>query len=70
MVGEEISELMSNQRSLENQYEAVMSQEQGMKSGRKSALGKDLRNSTHTVARSLKQNPLTPDNLDKVQADR
>ena len=32
--------------------------------------GGQLRNSTHVFARSLKQSPLTPDNLEKVQADR
>ena len=34
------------------------------------AVGADLRNNMHVFARSLKQSPLTPDNLEKVQADR
>ena len=35
-----------------------------------SAMGRDLKNSTHVLSRSLKQSPLTQDNLDKVQHDR
>ena len=34
------------------------------------ATAKDLKNSTHVFSRSLKQSPLTPDNLEKVQSDR
>ena len=33
-------------------------------------IGKEIRNSTHIFARTVKQNPLTSDNLQKVQADR
>ena len=33
-------------------------------------LGKELTNSTNVMSRSLKQNPLTMDNLAKVQQDR
>ena len=33
-------------------------------------VAKDIRNSTHVFARTVKQNPLTSDNLQKVQMDR
>ena len=61
----------------------MVSQKQSMRGGGKDmaerraeaqretqALAGDLRNSTHTFARSLKQSPLTPDNLEKIQSDR
>ena len=83
MVDSEISQLVEGQRSLESKYETVVSQKQAAKGPAKSMVDKrqemqadlanisgELRNSTHMLARGLKQNPLTPDNLEKVQADR
>jgi len=81
IVDSEISQLVEGQLNLENKYEDVLTQKQGMKGAGQSArqpdvqanianVSGDLRNSTHTVARGLKQNPLTPDNLDKIQIDR
>jgi hypothetical protein len=32
--------------------------------------GHDLKNSTHVFGRSLRQNPLTGDNVSKIQSDR
>ena len=74
---------MSNQRDLENKYEHVLSRKEGLQGPGQivadqklqvekevaSTLG-DLRNSTNMFSRGLKQNPLTVDNLAKVQTDR
>ena len=73
IVGNDISQIVEGQRNLESKYEDVLTQKQKGKSkgaGDLSNVSGELRNSTHTLARSLKQNPLTPDNLEKVQADR
>ena len=83
MVDDDITQLVSGQRNLEERYVDVMSKKAELRGpGRAmaeqraniqrtaSAAGADLRNSTHVFARSLKQSPLTPDNLEKVQADR
>ncbi len=83
VVDEDISQLVSGQQDLENKYEQVMSKKAEMRGEARSVVEKradtrreaqnisgDLRNSTHVFARSLKQSPLTPDNVEKVQADR
>jgi len=73
IVDNDISQIVEGQRSLESKYEDVISQKQkgkGKAPADLSNISGDLRNSTHTLARSLKQNPLTPDNLEKVQSDR
>ena len=84
IVQDEILQLVDSQRALESQFQKV-SQKQGEISGMSSVGKKDkqanaqrqaaaaaaeLRNSTHVFARSLQQNPLTADNLQKVQSDR
>ncbi|CAH1781052.1 unnamed protein product, partial [Owenia fusiformis] len=66
IVDDEISQLVEGQKNLEDKYEhAVASKGKDMQS-----IGKDLKNSTHIFARSLKQSPLTPDNMGKLQDDR
>lgn len=75
--------LVAGQKNLEDRFENVLNKKNDLQGhGRaaaeeRAALQKeglaaagDLRNSTHVFARSLKQSPLTPDNLEKVQADR
>lgn len=83
IVGDEITQLVDGQKNLESRYEQVIDRKQQLQGNTKSvqdrkaevkkegqAVGGDLRNSVHVFARSLKQSPLTPDNLEKVQADR
>merc|ERR1712141_612503 len=83
VVDSEISALVDGQLSLESRYEEVLSKKTALKGTGKSIteqrtemtsdlknISADLKNSTHTLARGLKQNPLTPDNLEKVQQDR
>lgn len=66
IVKNEISQLVEGQQSLENKYEsAVAAKHKDMGS-----IGKDLKNSTHVFGRSLKQSPLTADNMTKLQEDR
>ncbi|XP_013389492.1 IQ domain-containing protein G-like [Lingula anatina] len=85
-VQEEIGQLVEGQRQLESKYESLMSKKQDLRQGdvrTKSnlqkmmdtdrdiqATGGDLKNSTHVFGRSLKQNPLTSDNITKIQEDR
>lgn len=83
IVGDDIARLVGGQRKLEDRFENVLAQKNDLQGqGRviaeqRASLQKegvaaaaDLKNSTHVFARSLKQSPLTPDNLEKVQADR
>lgn len=81
IVQDEIGTLVDEQRKLESVYEDVMgdrtathglagsSTKQANKEKAQLA-GKELTNSTNVMSRSLKQNPLTMDNLSKVQEDR
>ena len=74
---------MSGQKELEDRFENALSKKNGLSGTGRSmadqkanaqregaAAAADLKNSTHVFTRSLKQSPLTPDNLEKVQADR
>lgn len=70
MVEDEISRLVLGQRQLEDQFEGVADQKGEDATAKKAEVAGQLRNSTHVFARSMKQSPLTPDNLDKVQTDR
>ena len=83
IVGDEITQLVDNQKNLESRYEQVIERKQQLRGNSKNmlerkaeahrdgqAVGGELRNNLHVFARSLKQSPLTPDNLEKVQADR
>lgn len=73
--------MVDEQKKLEGVYEDVMGErtsgqiQAGSASkqanrGRAQIASKDLSNSTHVMSRNLKQNPLTMDNLSKVQEDR
>lgn len=83
IVGDEISELVDTQKELESRFESVMEkkknivgttrskQEQRAEAHREAVgISGDLRNNAHVFGRSLKQSPLTSDNLLKCQADR
>lgn len=82
IVEDEIAQLIGNQKDLEEQYVSVLSkknqlgkttknaQRLGDMNKQLAATGGDLRNSTHILGRGLRQNPLTGDNMAKVQQDR
>ncbi|KAF6027003.1 IQCG [Bugula neritina] len=81
IVKDEIGSLVDEQKKLEGVYEDVMTDrvtgqgEAGLATkqashGKAQLAGKELTNSTNVMLRSLKQNPLTMDNLSKVQDDR
>lgn len=83
IVGDGIDAIVDNQKQLESQFEQVLDRKQQILGDTRSVqdrrreahekvkgAGADLSNITHMFARSLRQNPLTTDNLQKVQADR
>ena len=77
IVGDEISALVDGQKQLESKFEQVLSKKTNAQGDMAAQLNQevdtavgDLRNSTHVFARGLKQSPLTPDNMYKVQEDR
>ena len=78
-----MAELVDGQKQLESKFETMVDNKKQLTGTTKSTLekkamlqqnvsqlGGDLRNSTHVFSRSVKQSPLTADNLEKVQADR
>ena len=82
MVNNEINALVESQRELEGKYQSVLVKKLNIKHSTKNAsklaevemevldTGRDLKNSTHVFGRSLRQNPLTGDNISKIQDDR
>lgn len=82
-MGEDIADLVDGQKTLESKYEEAtknkadyvqqgsssLDHRTGLKANVKS-VGNDLKNSTNIFNRRLRQNPLTPDNMEKVQKDR
>ena len=70
--------MVNEQKKLEGTYEKLMADRtaaQGPASklanqARAQQAGRDLTNSTYVMNRNMKQNPLTMDNLSKVQEDR
>ena len=81
MVKDDIGALVDEQKKLEGAYENVMTERAAGQGHAGSATraanrtaahtaSKDLSNSTNVMTRNLKQNPLTMDNLSKVQEDR
>lgn len=82
IVRDEITELVETQRDLEEKFENVLAEKEAIqKTTQKKnhlaevektvgSFGGNLRNSTHVFARSLRQNPLTVDNITKIQTDR
>ncbi|XP_077987689.1 dynein regulatory complex protein 9-like [Glandiceps talaboti] len=83
VVGDEINKIIDSQKQLESKYETLIGKRNELKGGSKSNLGKlkdteqeidgviaGIRSSTQTFTKSLKQSPLTADNLQKTQDDR
>ncbi|XP_071484365.1 dynein regulatory complex protein 9-like [Diadema antillarum] len=83
MVGDEISQILDSQRNLESTYESLIHQRGELRGGPKRDMGRlqdnsqqissvvgGLRNANQTFTKSLKQSPLTADNLYKMQDDR
>lgn len=81
IVKDEITTLVDEQKKLEADYEEIMTDrstgftaagaatKQANRTKAQQA-GKDITNSTNVMTRNLKQNPLTSDNLSKIQEDR
>lgn len=82
IIDDELGEILSGQRDLEMKYENLMSQREGLRAQHVNqsqmvandlnvaSVAKSLRESTHGLNRSFRQNPLTSDNMTKIQADR
>ncbi|WAR27277.1 DRC9-like protein [Mya arenaria] len=82
LVHSQMNELLDSQRDLETRYQSILSKKIDMKQSTRNTgkltdmerevmeLGGDLKNSTHIFTRSVRQNPLTGDNMSKIQDDR
>ncbi|KAH3805977.1 dynein regulatory complex protein 9-like [Dreissena polymorpha] len=82
IVHSQMNELLSGQRDLETRYQSILAKKIDLKHSTQNTgkltdmekevleMGKDLKNSTHVFARSVRQNPLTGDNMVKIQDDR
>lgn len=82
IVHTEINQLVDNQQNLESQFQSALQNKADVHTKTRNsgkirhaeqnlgAVGADLKNSTHTFGRSLRQNPLTGDNMMKIQEDR
>eukprot|EP00002_Diphylleia_rotans_P018512 TRINITY_DN3582_c0_g1_i4.p1 TRINITY_DN3582_c0_g1~~TRINITY_DN3582_c0_g1_i4.p1 ORF type:complete len:190 (+),score=52.81 TRINITY_DN3582_c0_g1_i4:83-652(+) len=80
-VGDEISRIIEDQRSLERRYEQLIAQRSQLKSlSNKSKykenqaqieeIARELRQSTKVLCRNLKENPNIAENLMKIQSER
>ena len=77
-----MNELVESQRELENKYQSILAKKLDLKHSTKNQgkltevekevleSGEDLKNSTHVFKRTVRQNPLTGDNMAKIQGDR
>jgi len=77
-----MNELLESQQDLETRYQSVLAKKIDLKHGTRNTgkltemeqevaqLGGDLKNSTHVFTRSVRQNPLSGDNMSKIQDDR
>lgn len=82
IIDDELGEILSGQRDLELKYENLMIQREGLRAQnvnqsqlmdndlKVASVAKSLRESTQGLNRSFRQNPLTSDNMTKIQADR
>jgi len=84
MVGDEIGKIIDSQKQLESKYEGLISKRTELRAGGRkgdanrlkatddeiSSVVGGIRHATQTFAKSLKQSPLTSDNLAKMQSDR
>ncbi|XP_038049924.1 dynein regulatory complex protein 9-like [Patiria miniata] len=84
MVGDEIGKIIDSQKQLESKYEGLISKRAELRAGGRkgdanhlrateeeiSSVVGGIRHATQTFSKSLKQSPLTSDNLGKMQGDR
>lgn len=82
MVQSELQQLVQGQKDLELKYQTILAKKLELRNTTKNVArlteaeqevldaGSDLKNSTHVFGRSLRQNPLTGDNIQKIQDDR
>lgn len=82
MVRGELTQLVDRQVQLESKYQSVLGKKMELMRTTKNpekllaaekevlSTGGDLKNSTHVFGRTLRQNPLTGDNIAKIQEDR
>ena len=78
----EIDQLVQGQQKLESKFQAALENKTELQAKTKNSskllaaeqglhsIGGDLKNSTHVFGRSLRQNPLSGDNIQKIQEDR
>ena len=78
----ELNQLVAGQRDLELRYQTILAKKMDLLHNTRNIekltevekevieAGADLKNSTHVFGRSLRQNPLTGDNMSKIQEDR
>jgi hypothetical protein len=67
LVSESVNDIINTQRELEEKFDSLISDRT------KDSLGtvtKNLKAATYGLQRSYKQNPLTGDNLEKIESDR
>ena len=83
MVGDEIGKIIDSQKQLETKYEDLILKRAELRAGSRKDAGRmkdndneidnvvgGIRQATQTFSKSLKQSPLTADNLVKMQNDR
>lgn len=82
IVGEEIGKIVDNQKNLENQYEELVARRAGLKTSKNDSAqlqGNEqdisnvvggIRHAAQSFGKTLKQSPLTSDNVVKLQNDR
>ena len=78
----QMGQLVDGQKDLEHKYQSILAKKLDLKHKTKNIdrlteverevleTGGDLKNSTHVFSRSVRQNPLTGDNMSKIQQDR
>ncbi|EDO39999.1 predicted protein [Nematostella vectensis] len=83
IVDDELGQILQDQRDLESRYESLLSQREDIKmrftnnsskvmesDAMVTSTARTLRDGAQALNRSFKQNPLTSDNLAKIQSDR
>ena len=82
LVKSQMGLLVDGQKDLEHKYQSILAKKLDLKHKTKNVeklteverdvleAGGDLKNSSHVFSRSVRQNPLTGDNMAKIQQDR
>ena len=82
LVHAQMNNLLDDQRGLESRYQTILAKKFDLRRNTRNLerltameqevveAGADLKNSTHVFSRSVRQNPLTGDNMKKIQDDR